>query len=146
MIRILSLAALMMASAVGFQSFAGELDNEKAVTNEQVQAAKDLPATLVIRVNEQTKAVEVLHSKEKLAADQTQAAALSKAAFKKMDVKSGMTGELDRDSSKSSWYFCWPSYNWYYPAYYYYGYTYSYSSYYYYNYGGYGYYYYGWRW
>jgi hypothetical protein len=146
MIRILSLATLLLASAVSFQSFAGELDNEKTVTNEQVQAAKDLPATLVIRVNNDTKAVEVLHSKALLPAEQASVEAISKQTFTKMDVKSGMTGELDRDSSKSSWYFCWPSFNWYYPSYSYYGYSYNYSSYYNYSYSNYSYYYYGWRW
>lgn len=141
-----ALAVLMMALLAGFSAHAGELDNEKSVTNEQIQLAQDLPATLVIRVNESTKEVEVLHSKDRLATDEaTKNTVVNSGEFKKMDVKGQMTGsELDQDSSRSSWYFCWPTYNYYYPTYYYYGYQYNYSNYYWYNWGGYSYYYYGW--
>lgn len=150
--RILSVFALAATIALGGQAVAGELDNETAVTNAQIaaqiKAAKDLPATLVIRVNEASKEVSVMHSQEKLAADQATFSKVVEAPFMKMDVKQGVNaaGELDQSSSASSWYFCWPTYNWAYPTYYYYGYSYNYSSYYSYSYGGYAYYYYGWRW
>ena len=134
---------LMTGSA--FAAPAGELDNERAITSEQVQLAQALPASVVIRVNEATKAVEVLHSNAKFGTDQATQAAVASAQFTKMDVKGSMVGELDRDSSRSSWYFCFPNYNYYYPTYYYYGYSYSYSSYWSYSYGGYHYSYYSWN-
>jgi hypothetical protein len=132
----------MFGSASAFA--AGELDNEAAVTNEQIQLAKDLPATLVMRVNDKTKEVSVLHMDAKLEATEASKALLANAQFKAVDVKSGVRGELDQDSSSSSWYFCFNNYNWSYPTYYYYGYNYNYSSYYNYSYGGYSWYYYRW--
>lgn len=146
MTKFLLAAALL----VGFGTAqAGELDNEKTVTTEQINLAADLPATVVVRVKAGTNEVEVLHSKSELAADESSQALVSTSSFVKMDVKGKMTAsELDQDSSSSSWYFCFPSYNYYQPSYYYYGYQYSYSSYYSYYYSGYQYSYYRWpnRW
>jgi hypothetical protein len=142
-----TLMVLMMALTVSFVAKAGELDNEKAVTNQQVSLAKDLPATLVMRVNATTKAVEVLHLKDKLPADSSaQSLVLAHTnEFQAADLNAKVTGELDQDSSRSSWYFYYPTYNWYYPTYYYSGYNYYYQPYYNYYYGGYNYYYCGWR-
>ena len=65
--------------------------------------------------------------------------------FAKANMNGKSKGELDRDSSSSSWYFsCDPWYGSYYPTYYYYGYAYSYSYYYGYGYGGWSYSYYRW--
>lgn len=143
---VFMMSLLGLALTVSTSAFAGELDNESNVTNQQAQLATDLPATLVIRVNETTQDIEVLHSNNALPAGEAAKAVVDQHAseFKKIDVKSGMTGELERDSSRSSWYFCFPTYNWYSPSYYYYGYSYSYSQYYWYNWGGYNYYYYRW--
>lgn len=143
--RLFAISALALALTVSAQSRANELDNEASVTNAQIAAAKDLPATLVIRTNEATKEVEVLHSNDRIPADASTVDAVSKAKFMKMDVKSSKpVGELDRDSSSSSWYFCWPNANVYAPSYYYYGYSYNYSQYYSYAYAGYSYSYYRW--
>lgn len=144
-----ALIALTLVLAATFTAHAGELDNEAAVTNQQAELAADLPATLVVRVNANSNEVEVLHSKDKIAGDETSKATVlaRENEFVKMDVKGQMTGELDRDSSRSSWYFCFPTYNWFYPTYFYYNYTYAYTPYYYYSIGAYSYYYYTWnRW
>ncbi len=130
-------AALTLAQAS--VATAGELDNEASVTN-KAQLGKDLPATLVVRVNNKTKAVEVLHTNQKLSKSATSKAQMAKAEFVAMGLQDKMhASELDRDSSSSSWYFCFPNYNWYQPSYYYSGYQYSYSNYWSYNYGGYSY-------
>ena len=146
--RFLSLtvlaASLFVTSLAGGLAQANELDNEAAVTNEQVALSKDLPATLVVRTNQATGEVQVMHSAVKLDASAASQAALNEAAFVKVDSAQG-SGELDRDSSRSSWYFCWNNaYS--YPQYTYYGYSYNYSyNYYSYAYSGWNYTYYGWN-
>ena len=153
-IKGITMTKLLLAAAllVGFGTAqAGELDNEKTVTTEQISLAADLPATVVVRVKAGTNEVEVLHSNTELAADAATQALVSTSSFVKMDVKGQQNApknatELDKDSSSSSWYFCFPTYNYYQPSYYYYGYQYSYQSYYSYYYSGYQYNYYRWGW
>ncbi len=142
--RQLFMAALVMA--LGVSAHAGELDKEQTFTTEQVELAKNLPATLVVRVKTATQEVEVLHSSKVIEPTEASKELVSTSSFEKIDVKGGMTGvsELDKDSSSSSWYFCFPNYNYYYPSYNYYGYNYSYSNYYSYYYAGYQYSYYSW--
>lgn len=139
------LSVLLIALAAAIAN-AGELDSEKAITNEQVRLAADLPAAVVVRVSETTGEVAVLHAKTALSTELNAVeATVASPDFVTIDVQAGMTGELDRDSSRSSWYFCFNNYSWYYPTYYYYGYSYGYSQYYGYNWGGYRYYWYSWR-
>jgi hypothetical protein len=143
--RFLSLM-VAFAAVASFNGVAQaqELDNEAQVTNEQIALSKEIPATLVVRTNAATGEVQVLHSNEKLAADAGSQAVVAKAQFAKVDASSIATGELDRDSSSSSWYFCFNrSYS--YPAYYYSGYSYNYAWYGGYNWGGWNYSYYRWN-
>ena len=141
--RLLSASILALGLTLGFNAHAGELDNESNVTNEKVALSRDLPATLVVRVNDQTKAVEVLNTQAKLAPEAASAGVVAAQAFSPAQVGAPMAGELDRTSSTSSWYYCYNG--WSQPAYYYYyGYSYSYTPYYWYNYGGYSYSYYRW--
>ncbi len=146
--RFLSLtvlaASLFATSLVGGLAQANELDSEAKVTNEQVALSKDLPATLVVRTNQATGEVEVMHSAMKLEASAATQAAVGQAAFVKADASQVASGELDNDSSRSSWYFCWNN-RYSYPQYNYYGYSYSYNHYYSYNYSGYNYSYYRWN-
>lgn len=140
--------SLMVATAA-LLTFSGnvqaqELDNEAQVTNEQIALSKDIPATLVVRTNEATGEVQILHSNAKLAGDASSTAAVAGAQFAKVDASAISNGELDKDSSSSSWYFCFNrSYS--YPAYYYGGYNYSYNYYNSYNWGGWNYSYYRWN-
>lgn len=140
-ITLRSLVFVLAASLTGFCAQAREIDNEKTVTTEQIQLGRDLPKTLVVRVKAGTNETAVMHANSALAADESSKSMVSTSSFIKLDSKGRMMGELDRDSSSSSWYF-W--YGGYYPRYYYYGYNYSYYNYYSYYYGGYNYYYYGW--
>ena len=147
MLKFLVAAALVALLPIESQA-QGELDNETTITAEQAQLAANLPATLVVRTNTATGAVEVMHSDVRLEANESSRAAVEAGRFTAMDVRGSMTGELDRDSSSSSWYFCYPNYNWHYPTYYYGGYSYGYSNYYNYGWGGWNYSYYNWgyRW
>ncbi|RYZ71000.1 MAG: hypothetical protein EOP05_12535 [Proteobacteria bacterium] len=146
--RFLSLMAAA-ATVTAMVSFSGavqaqELDNEAQVTNEQIALSKDIPATLVVRTNPATGEVQVLHSNAKLAGDAASTAAVADANFAKVDASAISNGELDKDSSSSSWYFCFNrSYS--YPAYYYGGYNYAYNYYSGYNWGGWNYSYYRWN-
>lgn len=147
-LSLMAAAAATLALSVGFQAQATELDNEAQVTNEQISMSKEIPATLVVRTNPATGEVQVLHSQEKLAADQTSQTAVASAAasgqFAKVDASAIANGELDRDSSSSSWYFCFNR-NWSYPVYYYNNYTYNYGWYGGYSYSGWNYSYYRWN-
>lgn len=125
---------------------AHELDKEIPVSTEQAALAKNLPQTVVIRVKAGTQEAEVLQSKQVLSATDATKKTLANAKFKKIAANGEVAkGELDQDSSTSSWYFwCNPYGGYYYPNYYYYGYTYNYSMTYNYYYGGYYYSYYRW--
>lgn len=108
---------------------AGELDKEQKNVDVRI---KDLPATLVMRTNAQTGAVEVAHLKNELGKTK-----LDEANIKFTPVEEGkeyaskQVAELDADSWRVSWRF-------YYGGYRGYGYGYGYG----YNYGyNYGYYY-----
>lgn len=147
-------AAIAGAAAVSTSvSFASELDNESSVINEQSARAKDLPGTVVVRVNEATGEASVLEVSERLVADAldmkgAKAVASMDAEFRAIPasgiLSSLKSNELDRNSSSSSWY-AWYNYSYAYaPTYYYWGYTYAYTNYYAYNWYGYAYYWYRW--
>lgn len=134
--------------ATGSVVSAHELDSENTVSARQVELAKALPATVVVRVSKSDpKQIEVVHLKQHLAAGQT-AEGLK---FEKMAINSEVShlaytvvSELDGTSSTSSWRFgfggyyggygrgYYGGYGGYYPSYGY-GYGYTYPSY------GYGY-------
>lgn len=144
--RILLIAALAILSqpALVSPALAGELDNESSVINEQAVRAKDLPQTVVVRIDEATGAASVLESKTALPADAQGHAVVQNLSSSFKSVSNTGATELDRDSSSSSWY-AWYNYSYYYaPVYYYYSYTYTYTSYY--SYRSYGYSYYWYRW
>jgi len=110
-----------------FPARANELDHEDQVRNAQ-RHALDLPQTLVVRKNKLDGSVAVYHSARKLAPE----SAVSPRNFKYIPMKSTdrLRNELDRDSSKSGWFFYWYAYSYYQPAYYYFGYNYYYHPYY----------------
>lgn len=128
--------------AVGWDAEARELDAEKTVSSEQIRLGRDLPKMLVVRVKKGSNQAEVLHSNVTLKADARVKRMLSTSSFIALDSNGRMLGELDRDSSKSSWFFSYP-YS-YYPSYGYCGYNYVYSPCMSYVYGGYSYWYYSW--
>ena len=138
-IRILTLA-ISFAAALGFAntSMASELDNESSVINEQALRAKDLPATVIVRVNEKTGEAAVLETSERLSQDVAGASLVAQKEFKTI-AANGLVKELDQLKSTSSWY-AWFNLGYYYaPTYYYYNYSYNYRPYYSYTYYGYSY-------
>lgn len=136
---ILSLAALAPSA------FASELDQEGSVTNvEQQRLAANLPATIVVRVDQRDQSVAVLHSQAALPVGIDAKVLAEDSNFSPMSVDQTVRGELDRDSSASSWYFSFNNYNCYAPTYYYYGYYYRYQPYYKYTYNYFHYYFYRW--
>ncbi len=139
--RILMILVSALMATLATPAFAGELDNEAKIINEQALRAKDLPGTVVVRVNEKGEA-SVLETSERLAQDTKTIEAVHKFKFTKIDAAG--TQELDRASSTSSW-FAWYNRSYYYaPTYYYSGYNYSYWNCYNYAYAGYNYYWYRW--
>jgi hypothetical protein len=149
-IALLSLGMVSTIAGFGQIAFANELDREASVINEQSVRAKDLPGTVVVRINNATGEASVLEVPERLAADVNEAKSIAamSSAFRAIPasgiVEFKTTAELDRNSSTSSWY-AWYNYGYYYtPTYYYWGYTYSYSNYYSYNWYGYSYRWYRW--
>lgn len=130
----------MISASSGVQG--RELDSEKTVSTEQARLSRDLPKMLVVRVKKGSTQAEVLHSNVILRADASVRKMLSTSSFVKLDRNGKMPGELDRNSSRSSWFFSYP-YS-YYPTYRYCGYNYVYSPCLTYAYGGYSYWYYSW--
>jgi hypothetical protein len=145
-IRILAAFAAAFALQFG-TAHASELDRESAIINEQAFRAKELPGTVVVRLNERTGEASVIELSDRLEASSDSARLVADmAGFKPVPASGVQTpaGELDRSSSASSWY-AWYNYNYYYaPTYYYWGYTYAYRTYYSYNWYGYAYYWYRW--
>lgn len=150
-IALLSFGMVSTIAGYGQSAFANELDRESSVINEQSARAKDLPGTVVVRINDATGEASVLEVPERLAADVNEAKSIAamSSAFRAIPASgivefNSSTSELDRNSSTSSWY-AWYNYGYYYtPTYYYWGYTYSYSNYYSYNWYGYSYRWYRW--
>lgn len=139
----LFIAAILAATPA---ALAHELDSEQAsVPAQQMEKAKDLPATVVVRVSktDPTK-IEVAHLNKPVRAGKK----ISKLSFEKMAMNAEKTGvaynssnELDVTSSTSSWVFAvgrpsWgytgyrPYYGNYYPSNAYYPQSYYYNSYY----------------
>lgn len=133
--------ALLMSAVLtlGFASsvFAGELDNESSVTNQQLQG------TLVIRVDQRTNQAAALKTDAVVTTPNQAKALAAQGQFKNLPSDKVRT-ELDQDGGASSWYY-YPNYyynnNYYYNQTYWYGswyapcysYNYNYYSYYYYS-------------
>lgn len=146
----LGTVSAITVAGLGQFSYANELDHEALVINEQSARAKDLPGTVVVRINEATGEASVLEIPERLAADATEAKAIAAmgSEFRAIPasgiIELNTATELDRNSSTSSWY-AWYNYGYFYtPTYYYWGYRYTYSNYYRYNWYGYSYLWYRW--
>lgn len=150
-------SSLLVVLGAGSMVFAGELDNERGVTNKD-----NMRGTLILRVDKRTNNAEYVAT-EKAMPSKEKAKSFSKAATYKKVPTGKMKNELDRSGGSSSWYF-YNGYNggyggggygggYYDGGYYSGGYGYynpycsyygqNYQPYYYYNSGYYNYYYYG---
>lgn len=135
------LIAVAMVAGFATPSFAGELDNDAAVANQNITG------TVVIRVDTRTKAVSALQT-DRLMKSEVEAQSLTSEKFDAVPAAQ-IRSELDQDGGSSSWYF-------YYGYNYNYGYNYGYMNWYgnwyqpcyTYTYNNYSYYYYssGWNW
>lgn len=163
-----AVAVMLFSSTAG----ARELDREKTVGTEQIEAGRNLPQTLVVRYKKGSRRAEVVHLHQALKPGGASRDLVSTSSFMRLDARGK---ELDRDSSSSSWLFgyrgwglgyagygyggagcgyyasgCYPYYastyypSYYYPSYGYGGYYYSYMPYYSYYLAPYYYSYYGW--
>lgn len=135
--------ALGLSPGISTPSVAGELDNERSVINEEALRAKDLPGTVIVRVNDKTGEASVLETSKTLSQDAASQAAVANMGTE-FKVVSNDVKEIDQMKSTSSWYVWFNTSRFYVPTYYYYGYTYSYRPCYSYSYYGYSYYWYRW--
>ncbi len=155
----MKLVAYLFAALMGYYtpSFAVDFVLEEPNMNNMVTRARDLPATVVVRHNRATNRLEVLHSNERLSGSAATVGALANARWVPVELNKPVRNELDRDTSRSSWFFSLGfnpffyfnlgysnPYYYYVPSYYYGGYSYSYMPYYYYGYAPYNYYFYRW--
>lgn len=97
----------LVVAAMPF-AMANELDRENAtaVSQKQVELANELPKTVILRINNKTKEVEIAHVQAQLAPGQK----AEKPVFEKMALNEMKTGvpfkakhELDVTSSTQSW-------------------------------------------
>ncbi|MCM2281446.1 MAG: hypothetical protein NDI61_06325 [Bdellovibrionaceae bacterium] len=148
MLRQMALSVLSFMVLTSVASAASELDHEASVTNEQVRLAKELPTTVVVRTHLATGRVDILHVSDSLpGTSETQANVVNRnSAFEPITSQERVRGELDENSSTSSWYFYFYNSSYAHPTYTYYGYTYRYFPYYNFWWGGYSYSYYRWYW
>lgn len=139
-----SLLVIILTALIGPMAYAG-LKDDKTVSQEQKQLAQNLPATVVVRVHDQTKKIQVRPTKEALPANQQAVQQIADQDFRDMQASDRVSGEeLDRDSSTSSWFFYFYNWNPYLPTFYYGGYNFNYAPYYTYNYAPFTYYFYRW--
>lgn len=130
--KILLLASLLaFTSSLAIKVVADELDDERSVSNQELQG------TVIVRVDIRDNSAAYLKSETKLASEDEAKKIITSAEFLAMD-SSNNKSELDRDGGSSSWYF----YNNYNYNYYMYWYGSYYNPIYTYNYGYYQYYYY----
>ncbi len=121
--RILTILVSVLMATLATPASASELDNEAKIINEQALRGKDLPGTVIVRINAKGEA-SVLEIPERLAQDAGTVALIHTKKF--TPINSAGTQELDRASSTSSW-FAWYNRGHYYaPTYYYSGYGYNY--------------------
>ncbi len=67
--------------------------------------SNDLPPTVVVRVSNSTKAIDVFHSREFLPGNVESIKKIPSDKFAPVQINKSVRGELDRDSSRSSWFF-----------------------------------------
>lgn len=150
---VLLLALLGLVSSTGYAASTDELNRDEEIAQQEL-LHKDLPKTVVMRVNTETNAVEVMHSMEALEATASTEAELEGITGSNFVAMNPQTDrhQLDTDTSKSSFYFYYRNpwahryyrgynYGWGYPNYYYGGYNYTYFPYYAYSYRNWSYYY-----
>lgn len=107
---------LALSMGVAATAMAGELDNERGVTNRQ------LNGTVIIRVDTRTNEASAIQVKGDIKDKQQAQAIASKGNFAPAPVRN----ELDRDGGASSWYY-YPGYGYGYGYNYGYGYGYGYG-------------------
>ncbi len=86
------LSALMGASNISFAQ------------PDLILGSSGIPATIVVRVNRNTNAVEVFHSSEKIPANIEAISEISDRDFVPVSLNRSVRNELDRDTSRSSWF------------------------------------------
>ncbi len=115
-------------------------------SKKQVELAKDLPGTLILRVNNVTGQVEAAHVKERLGKQRLASLAVDESLFVPVDpsnmVEQNAAGEVD--TRAIGWIFSFLNGLWNYPYYSYSNYDYYYSNYYSYPSSGWNYHYYNW--
>ena len=138
---LIALAALGIGAYVPHAAAeATGVEAQRQPSREQKREAKEIPQTLILRVNAVTGAVEAAHVKEALPPRKAAHLELDGIEFTPVTadtVQAGLTTQA------FSWSFWFPSF-WSRPAYGYNNYNYYYRSYYNYGYSGWNYYYYGW--
>lgn len=144
---VFSLVCLFTGAAISFSAANAFGAQENGQSQEQLQHAKDLPGTVVVRIDDKTGEASVLELSATLEVNADNVQAIGEnGAFQPIQTARAElpAGELDQNSSSSSWY-AWYNYGYFYrPTYYYWGYRYTYSTYYTYNWYGYSYYWYRW--
>lgn len=96
--KLAFISALIFLGA-GALAFAGELDNERGVTNKD-----NMNGTLILRVDKRNSKAEYVAT-EKVMANKDSAKSYSKSAKYKKLPSGKMRGELDQNGGSSSWYF-----------------------------------------
>lgn len=138
----------VVVAALGFVSSphpAQALETQHHPDNEQIRLSRELPATLVIRVNHRNHQVEVLNSYAKLDTSATTRNAVVNHSFKAVNVKGKTRGHAHHVGGGRGlfdWFLGFSFFSWNNPYYVYGGYSYPYNYYYSYPYGDYDYYYY----
>lgn len=117
-----TLSLLLFSFYAGAARADNELDRE--VVNHD-SLAKDLPATVVVRIDERNRSVAVFHSEVELGKN----AILDDSRFVPVKNSEVIKGELDDDSSTPGWYFYWYNYSFFHPTYYYAGFNFHYRPY-----------------
>lgn len=143
--KILTGLAAFAASLTLSAAQANDSMNLTRPSQDQVQYAQELPATLVVRINQRTNEMEVLNSYSRLQKDADTVEKVQQQKFKKMSAKDKMRGKGRGHNLDSifSWLLGFASYSYNSPYYSYRDYSYPYSYYDSYSYNGYSYYYYG---
>lgn len=69
------------------------------------QIPKELPQTVVVRINNSTKSIAVFHSQEYLPGNFESIKKVAGSIYIPVEINKPTRGELDRDTSRSSWFF-----------------------------------------
>lgn len=137
--------ALIILSLFSTSLFASELDTPVTNISNELRFEKELPKTMIVRVNAETNKNEFAVIEETAPENMDELNALAKSATFSTLPSAEQVHELDRESGVASFYFHY-NYGYYYPYVNYYSYTYNYSFYTSWNWAGYWYYCYRLRW